>query len=41
VVAALSGSVALVADGLHVHADPMDGADHHAPLADHLLSSSR
>jgi hypothetical protein len=24
-----------------VHADPLDGADHHAPLADHVLSSSR
>jgi hypothetical protein len=23
-----------------VHADPLDGADHHAPLADHVLSSS-
>ena len=21
-----------------VHADPMDGADHHAPLADHVLT---
>jgi cation diffusion facilitator family transporter len=24
-----------------VHADPLDGADHHAPLADHMLSSAR
>ena len=32
---AIAGLAAVI-----VHADPLDGADHHAPLADHVLSSS-